>query len=237
MKVKKLAGVMAVLLLSVSVLTVSVQAEETGGSSITGNVSLTTDYLFRGQSQTAGSAAIQGGIDWDSEFGFYAGIWASSVDFGSAANAEVDYYIGYAGSLADSVEYDIGYIYYGYAGESALDYQELALAVGVQDLTVGLNYSDEYLGDGGESFYYLSASYEFALPAELALGVSAGYNKADEMDITFDGTGDDSYIDWSAVLSRNFMGVGLSLGYYGTNIGSQSTLADEQLVFSIGKSL
>ena len=46
------------------------------------NVTLTSDYRFRGISQTGEDAAIQGGFDLGFEPGFYIGTWASSVDFG-----------------------------------------------------------------------------------------------------------------------------------------------------------
>ncbi|MDM3870053.1 TorF family putative porin [Porticoccus sp. W117] len=204
---------------------------------ISANVSLTTDYIFRGQSQTGEHGAIQGGFDYSADSGFYAGAWASTVDFGSSAQAEVDFYGGYAGSFSESVDYDIGYIYYSYTGESALDYQELTFSVSLSNLSLGLVYSDEYLGEGGESFVYLSSGYSISLPQEYALDLHLGFNSADDMDITFDGTGDDSYIDWSAVVTKNFGGADFSLGYYGTDIGSGNELADDRLVFAISKSL
>ena len=48
---------------------------------ITGNVGLTTDYVFRGISQTDEKPAIQGGLDYAHSSGAYAGVWASNVDF------------------------------------------------------------------------------------------------------------------------------------------------------------
>ena len=47
---------------------------------VTGNVALTTDYIFRGVTQTDGGPAISGGFDVDAD-GFYVGVWGSSVDF------------------------------------------------------------------------------------------------------------------------------------------------------------
>ncbi|UTW45485.1 TorF family putative porin [bacterium SCSIO 12696] len=209
------------------------QAED----SISANITLNTDYVFRGQSQTGEHGSIQGGFDYEAESGFYAGAWASNVDFGSSAQVELDFYGGYAGSFSEGVDYDIGVIFYTYTGESALDYEELTFSVSFSDISLGLIYSDEYLGEGGESFYYLSSDYSISLPQEYALDLHLGLNSADDMDITFDGSGDDSYIDWSAVVSKNFAGADFSLGYYGTDIGSGNQLADDRLVFSVSKSL
>ena len=196
-----------------------------------------TDYIFRGQSQTNEHLAVQGGLDWSSEKGFYAGAWGSNVDLGSDAQAELDYYFGYAGSLTETVDYDAGYIYYSYAGESKLDYQELALSVSSSGLALGVNYSNEYLGDGGSSYYYLSAEYSLLLPKELNLDIHIGFNHANNMDITFDGSGDDSYLDWSLGLTRPFNRLDIGIVYYGTDIGADNGLADNRLVFSISRAL
>ncbi|MCL1090591.1 TorF family putative porin [Shewanella profunda] len=48
---------------------------------VTGEISLTNDYRFRGVSQTAGDPALQAGIDWGFDSGLSVGAWASNVDF------------------------------------------------------------------------------------------------------------------------------------------------------------
>ncbi len=58
---------------------------------------LASDYIWRGQSQTAGNGAVQGSLDVAHETGLYAGVWASNVDDfafpgnNGGANMEVDY--------------------------------------------------------------------------------------------------------------------------------------------------
>ena len=63
------------------------------------NVALTSDYVWRGDSQTDSDPAIQGGIDFKHPVGIYAGAWGSNVDFpdanGDTANIEIDFYGGY----------------------------------------------------------------------------------------------------------------------------------------------
>ena len=49
---------------------------------LSANVGATSNYLWRGVSQTANAAAISGGIDYEADSGFYAGTWASNIDFG-----------------------------------------------------------------------------------------------------------------------------------------------------------
>jgi uncharacterized protein (TIGR02001 family) len=90
---------------------------------ISGNVDLTTDYVFRGQSQTDQNPAIQGEMDLTYNM-FYVGFWASSLNFGTAptgnptvfediANLEIDWYGGIRPTW-QGFTFDIGDIYYSY---------------------------------------------------------------------------------------------------------------------------
>ncbi|MDH5823293.1 TorF family putative porin [Luteimonas sp. RD2P54] len=91
---------------------------------VSGSVTLTSDYLFRGLSQTNEEPALQGGIDYTHQSGFYAGAWGSSISWLSDADpdvssqVEVDLYLGYGGEFGDSgLGYDAGAIYYWYPGD------------------------------------------------------------------------------------------------------------------------
>lgn len=77
-------------------------------------MTLTTDYVFRGISNTDGDPAIQGSLDYEHDTGFYAGVWASSVKFRENAGAaavdtvqeatiEIDYYAGFASEFDSGV--------------------------------------------------------------------------------------------------------------------------------------
>jgi len=91
---------------------------------LTGNIGLYSQYVFRGLSQTDGSAALQGGFDYSHSSGFYAGLWASNVswlrDFGtysSGGSLEADIYGGYKGTISGDFAYDVGLLQYLYPGE------------------------------------------------------------------------------------------------------------------------
>src|SRR5258705_13859104 len=65
---------------------------------LSANIGLATEYVFRGISQTSEGAAVQGGFDATCGM-FYAGVWASNLDWGanegrSVANIEMDWYGG-----------------------------------------------------------------------------------------------------------------------------------------------
>ena len=141
---------------------------------VSGNVTLATDYKFRGYSQTDTSPAVQGGFDVGFDSGFYVGMWGSNVDF--AKSLELDYYAGYAGEINDSVSYDVGYIYYDYPGTpDEDDYEEFYASISVSDFTFGLAYSDDYYFETGE-FYYVYADYSFDLGGGYGLGLHYGFS-------------------------------------------------------------
>ena len=81
------------------------------------NIGVTTDYRFRGISQSRLDPAIQGGADFTHKSGLYLGFWASSIkwinDAGGNADAELDFYGGYKGSAGD-FGYDLGVLRYQY---------------------------------------------------------------------------------------------------------------------------
>ncbi len=79
------------------------------------NAAVTSDYVFRGLSQTGTyDPAVQGGIDVTDGIG-YVGTWASNVKFGNGTAAEVDVYGGITPSYA-GFDYNFGVIGYLYPG-------------------------------------------------------------------------------------------------------------------------
>ncbi len=93
------------------------------------NIGLTTDYIFRGISQTQNDPALSGGVDYSHASGLYAGTWvsqqkwvktggtdAANDPYKTSSDFEVDLYGGYKGS-ADKISYDLGLIHYYYPGD------------------------------------------------------------------------------------------------------------------------
>jgi len=90
------------------------------------NVALTSDYVFRGISQSDENVALQGGIDWNNNL-FYAGGWASTVDLADI-DYEVDLYAGVK-PTAGNFNFDFGVVYYAYPQEDDANATELKAAV------------------------------------------------------------------------------------------------------------
>ena len=105
---------------------------------VSANVSFTTDYIWRGMTQSDGPA-VQGGFDYEADSGFYAGFWGSNVNFNNGNGQELDYYAGYGFSLGD-VGVDVGYITYDYPdSDPDLKFEEIYLGFSFGDL--GLTYA------------------------------------------------------------------------------------------------
>ena len=200
---------------------------------IEANVTLATDYVFRGFSQTNEDPAISGGFDYGFEGGFYLGIWGSNVNFGEGSNTstEIDLYGGYAFDVSETVSFDFGYVYFVYPGETdSLNYSEFLASVSISDFSFGIVYSPDYFGSDSDAVV-LNADYSFSLGGAWGLDLHAGFTTTDEEDIAAPG---DDYIDYSVALTTSGAGVDFALTFFGTDVDDVD-VADDRLVFSISK--
>ncbi len=110
MKLIKL-NILTVLFTAIMASTVSATNVETSA-----NVAMTSNYVWRGMSQTVNSPAIQGGFDI-SLGNIYVGVWGSNVNFGNASSLEADLYAGYASDFF-GLAYDFNYKQYIYPNET-----------------------------------------------------------------------------------------------------------------------
>jgi uncharacterized protein (TIGR02001 family) len=224
-------------------------AAEEAGFSVSGNVALATDYRFRGISQLDRSPAIQGGLDAEWANGFYVGAWASNVSFSGGA-LEIDWYGGYAGSINESTDFDVGVLYYSYPEDDAqpdLAYWEIYGSVTFQDVTFGLHYSPDYFA-GTDKFFYLYSSYSYPLAENLALDLHLAWNvfDSDEAYAAFivpaSGSAGDNYLDFKFGLTWSVLDLDVGLHYIGTDISRSdcfegTKLCEDSAVLSVSKSL
>ncbi|MCB1661197.1 MAG: hypothetical protein H6995_14330 [Pseudomonadales bacterium] len=219
----------------------STEAETVAGFSLSGNIALTTDYLYRGLSQTTGDPALQGGFDLTHDSGFYLGIWGSNVDF--ADSLELDYYAGYSAEINEDFSYDVGVLYYDYPSDPADpkgDFLEYYASANWKSLTLGFNYSDDFFAETGNALYYYG-SYDIDLPK--GFGLTLYLAKQDLDEATFGN--DDSYTHYSLSLSKEVLGIELGLSWSDTDIskadcagaGFSRNDCAPTVVFSIAKSM
>jgi uncharacterized protein (TIGR02001 family) len=207
---------------------------------ITGNVALTTDYTFRGVSQTDESPAVQGGLDL-SAGNFYAGTWASNINFGTGgANLELDVYGGYKTALG-GVNLDLGVIGYLYPGASddgaELDYWEVYVRPSIalsENFTLGgaVYYSPEFTGESGDGWYY-EVNGALAVSEALSLSGAVGFQSVDATGFF---AGEEEYTTYNFGGTYSAMGLGFDLRYVGTDVDN-APIYDDRVVFSIKKAM
>lgn len=202
------------------------------GFTLSGSAALTSDYRFRGITQTSSDPAVQAGFTLAHQSGLYAGVWGSNVDFGEGSpHLELDPYIGYStelSSFAGKPILDVGLWYYNYPSASDLNWLEAygkltfknALVEGDSILT-NINYTNDYAGLEADS-WYINAGYSVPFGATGFGGVAnVGYTVVTDDDkYAFNG-GDDSYVDWKVGVTyvpKSIPTLTAELAAIGTNI-------------------
>lgn len=219
-------------------------AQATSPHSVAGNLSIVSDYRFRGISQTFVQPAIQGGIDYSHSSGFYLGNWNSNVSGLSYTDGtiEMDIYGGFK-FPAGPVTLDVGLLQYLYPGAelAGVKYDTLEAYVGASWKWFTLKYSvtlDDYFGvanSDGSGYLDLSASYEIAPKLNLV----AHYGNQ-----TVENNSAADYEDYKIGLTYDLNGWLLGLAYIDTDItlnatnnaGDTEDLGKGTVVFSVSKS-
>lgn len=232
------------------VLVMSTAALAAEKSPVSANVALTTNYVWRGVSQTAEHAAIQGGFDYAHASGFYIGTWGSNVNFGNdgtatlsgdGASMELDLYGGYK-FKAGPLDMDVGAIRYFYPGaRSSLkyDFTEIYVGGGYGPFSLKYSHASDYQGTTTKSGSYLDAALNFELPLGFGLGLHVGKSGGDGVQAAFG----KKYTDYKVSLSKEIGGIGFAIAYTDTNMsGAQQIKSgvstnDGQWFLTVSKSM
>jgi uncharacterized protein (TIGR02001 family) len=234
---------------------------QSAASPLTGNLTVTSDYRFRGISQSFKQPALQGGIDFNHASGFYLGNWNSSVSgnqYLNGASLEMDFYGGYKAALAKDVTLDVGGLYYYYPGsyyssvtkKDRYDNFELyvggtfgplsaKVSVAVTDF-FGQDETTSAATGSTKGSYYLEGNYATEIMPKVTLGAHVGYQNVRNFS-------DANYVDYKLGLTYDWTGWMLGAAVVGTNAdekiyvaGNQQTTGKELgkagVVVSIGKS-
>lgn len=218
------ASAAAALILVLSMANVS--ASEVPGTSVTGNVAVASDYMFRGLTQTWGHPAIQGGVDVTIPNGFAAGFWASSISERSYPGGamELDLYASYGASFNDDWSWRAGLYGYVYPGANldhaglasrSLNTGEVNAALTWKQFTLKYNYAlTDYFGVDTEQGYrgdsrgmsYVQLDAAFPLSDAWSLALHAGYTDYSTRLVAPSSTGatDPSYADVGVTLKYQF---------------------------------
>ena len=242
MKTLKLALVAAL-----AMPTMSAFADEEAASdhSVSYNMALHSEYVFRGYTQTHNDPALSGGIDYEHSSGFYLGAWASNVSWTTDGGAssqmesggtlEVDIYGGYAGEFGETgIGYDVGFLQYLYPGD--MRRQAGFGHANTLELYAGLSYKDLSVtyyevmtesawtwgknmgvGDSAKGSSYVSVDYDHDVGQYLGIdGLTASLHYGRQ---EFEGTANDpySYSDFLFGIDKEVKGFNVGYNLTSTN--------------------
>lgn len=188
------------------------------------NLSVTSDYRYRGISQTRLKPALQGGADYALPGGFYIGAWASTIkwikDWDVKGPLELDLYGGYKGEIQKDFGYDVGLLQYAYVGNKLADVggvfknantTEIYGALSYGPVTGKLSYALTNLfgnynfatNEKSSGSWYFDLSGSFDLGSGFSVVPHVGYQKVAKIDNA-------SYSDYSLTLTKD-LGSGFSV--------------------------
>ena len=198
------------------------------------NVTLSSDYSFRGVSQTGLDPAIQGGFDIALDNGFSIGTWASNVNFNSDTSMELDLYASWeSDTIGDLFTVSASIIRFEYPSEGdVLDYMEYSFDASFWNATIGINFSNEYFGAGGPSFIYPFVGVGWEIEDQFSVDAQVGWSSVDSED--FFAPGEDGYMDASLSITVPIADLDVSGSLVGSTLDDPN--AEFRFVLSISKS-
>jgi len=208
---KRLVAVLASVAVFALPVSASIAAESSAFAAVTSN------YVFRGQTQTKDDPAVQAGYDIQqskNDMGWYAGAFASTVDKGT----EIDLFGGWKGAFNKEMGYDVGAILYEYSDSQYTDTTEIYAGVNYETAYVKL-----YMGNGSgiNSYNYLDFGASFVVLKDIDLDLHFGRYLSSP-----------SSSDLSAIVSMDVKGFDLSLGLTYEDAGAKS---DVEFFVTVGK--
>ena len=253
-KFRALLGFAAIsLLLSQNSVADGTEGEASSPHVWSANMMMTSEYVFRGITQSNEDPAIQVGIDYGHEpSGFYIGGWASSVEFNTGnadgTQIETNLYGGFAGSFSNGVDWDIGGLFYYYPEEGdddnggEQDYVEVYGSLGYAfdapmepSANIGFAYSPDYYGEDGDGIW-IHGTLGFTTSLGISPYVMVGYMDVDGDQTTANGY---DYVVYSIGGSYDLGMFTLDLNWTEAESGAGkagSSEATEAVIFSVSSS-
>jgi uncharacterized protein (TIGR02001 family) len=204
--------------------------EPTPEFTVTGGVTLASQYRFRGISLSDEHAALQGTINLHHKSGFYGGVWASNIDgWGElgGSNLELDIYGGWRGEVTKGVTLDAGVLYYAYPGSKGGDfeffepYAKVSGKLGPVNSTLGVAYAWEQDALADNRNFYIFNDNSLPIPGTpISLTTHIGHSSGGSALAA----GDD-YLDWAFGASAIWKNLTFGVSYVDTNIDESQALS------------
>lgn len=200
-----------------------------------GSLALTSDYAFRGLTQSDNHPSVQGDAHYYGDAGWFAGLWAASVKRSpyASTSAELNAYAGYARPLSADFSAKLGYIHYAYLGNAPrdqYDYDEVSGTLawrGRLFASVAVSPDASAESTRGTAKSRTAVAYELALhqPLPRAFSFNGGVGYDDLGALVHAG-----YVYWNAGLAYDFGRAQLDLSYIGTDHRARELFYDSRTV-------
>lgn len=184
---------------------------------LSGSVSLASQYIYRGQALSDGNPAVQAGLDYEHDSGFFAGAWTSTVDQHSrfiTRYVELDYYVGYHYAARAPVSLAATLMRYTYPGQEGLydyDYTEALVSLSLfERLSLEYAYSDEVYGFDSIG-RHMELRYDHPVASAWVISAGAGSNDLRDLGVS-------RYLHWDVGASARFSRLTVDLRWYDNEI-------------------
>lgn len=177
------------LMLATSTMQLAQAEDAKPDNEISYNAALTTDYRYRGLSQSRLDPALQGGADFvNNPTGLYVGTWLSTIkwtkDLGGDGNVEWDIYGGKKGTFNDLLSYDVGGLYYFYPSNklspSANTFEVYGqLGIGPAYIKYSRSTTNLFATSDSKGSTYLDVGANIDLTEGFTLNLHAGHQKVE----------------------------------------------------------
>ncbi|MEO8628739.1 MAG: TorF family putative porin [Betaproteobacteria bacterium] len=187
---------------------------------VTGQVSLLSDYRFRGESLSDEQPALQAGINYDHSSGLFIGALASNVRVGlGTTGLGAQFYGGYAHALGKRASWDVGLVTYVYPSSqraTEYNYTEAFVGAATDELSARVYYADDYFGAGARAAY-VEGNLSHPLNERVALIAHIGYLNIGRVTAYPTSAQRSDQLDFKAGVGIGVAGFNLELSVVGTD--------------------
>lgn len=217
-----------------------------------GYMTLTSNYVFRGQTQTLNRPAMQGSLTYTFPVGIYLNVWGSNVHSLSIAGDEVegvdgaiqnaritgatielDTIAGYRNTIGDNFSYDLSLARYNYPKAREVNYNEFIALANFYFLQASMAYTNNYSGTHTTSRYY-NGGVNYNIPCKYLFGINDVNVTALIGHSDFSSSVSPNYNDYSVAVSKKLKNYVLAVQWTGTNGNLHNPPIDRnQLIASV----
>lgn len=203
---------------------------------LSGSMTATSNYLFRGITQTRNLPAFQGGLTYNFRpIGFYLNLWGSNVykpiNSTHTSTLEVNSVAGITNTFKENFHYDLHIVHYDYPKDTSLNFNEVIGSLTYRFITGLIAYSNDVFGSGSSGEYYnLGVFHE--IPAKYVyfdnVGIGAYFGHS-----SLPKAAGKSYNDYSVYLSKKIKIYNFTLQWSDTDRNLPHNLDGSKLLGNI----